>query len=412
MSGAIQSVYCSWFLRAGDVPKANQRLTIVDGVLQEVIDVPADERSMIQPMAVLPGLVNAHTHLEFSHLSDPLQPPNPFPDWIKSVVQYRQQDLATDTAITSAVCTGFAESRSAGTSIVGEICTSATGQRALQTAVEIGAGQPSAVCFRELIGFTENRIPELKHLADEFVSSFEDSAAETSSRVLPGLSPHAPYSVHPDVVAHVCAESKQRQFPVAMHLAETIDEIQFVESSSGRFVDFLANLGLWQPKSLAEISGIADYLTLLRTCSHALAIHGNYLRPADIKLLGNSPNVTSVYCVRTHEWFGHSVHPWQQIEEAGGSVILGTDSRASNPDLSVWKELQRFCQLFPSQSMIKRLPMISTDAASAVGLHAEDFNLTVGKPVRATCVEVDAATESLLESSLLKATTVQVLEVD
>lgn len=404
-----RTIHCAWLIRCGEAPKADQKLTISDGLLQEIVDVPPDERSLIRPIAILPGLVNAHTHLEFSNLTTPLPPPRPFPDWIGSVVQHRREHLADDAAIQAAVSAGLQECRAGGTSVIGEICTSDAGQATLQNAIGFGEASDAgllAVCFRELIGFTSNRIAKLQRQADQFLSSF-DMPDEPSRTVLPGLSPHAPYSVHPDVVSHTCQLAKQHNIPVAMHLAETRDELHFVESNSGRFVDFLDRLGLWQPESLNGISGLSDYLAMLSECPNALAVHGNYFNSSDIELLSRSPNVTTVYCVRTHEWFGHSRHPWQQIEAAGGRVILGTDSRASNPDLSILKELQRFCQLNPAESLIERLPMISTNSAAALSLDSSTVNLCIEQPFRATCVEIEATTETNLETALMQAVSVE-----
>ena len=399
-------LHCAWLIRCGQTVKANQRLTVVDGILQEVIDVPSDERSLIRPVALLPALVNAHTHLEFSDLPSPLTPPYPFPDWIRSVVKYRGIDLGEESQIQHAVNSGVAESLRLGTSIVGEVCTSDVGRTALTDALS-GSGDQAiqAICFRELLGFTSNRIADQQAAADAFVATFPDFSLENqiaNPSVTAGLSPHAPYSVHPEIVQYSCELAQTSGLPLAMHLAETKDEVQFIESQTGRFVDFLDGFKLWQPESLHGITCLSDYLAMIRQVDHALAIHGNYFNQQDIQLLGDCSNVTTVYCVRTHRWFGHSNHPWKQIESAGGKVILGTDSRASNPDLSIWKELQTFCRLHPDESLVNRLPMITTHAASAIGRSAESVNLKVGLPFKATVVKTLAESESELDRSLVQ----------
>ncbi|MEP3481994.1 MAG: amidohydrolase family protein [Fuerstiella sp.] len=411
MSDNSYVLHCAWLIRCGQTVKANQRLTVVDGILQEVIDVPADERALIRPVALLPALVNAHTHLEFSNLPAPLTPPSPFPDWIRSVVKYRGTDLGEEQQIQNAVNSGVAESLRLGTSIVGEICTSDTARISLTDALAARGDQQfnkqnmEAICFRELLGFTANRIADQQAVAAAFVEAFRQSRLEgqiAKPAVTAGLSPHAPYSVHPEIVQYSCELAQRSKLPVAMHLAETRDEVQFIESQTGRFVEFLDGINLWQPESLQGINCLSDYLAMIRQVDHALAIHGNYWNQQDLQLLGDCPNITTVYCVRTHRWFGHSNHPWKQIESAGGKLILGTDSRASNPDLSIWKELQTFCQLHPDESLVDRLPMVSTHAASAIGLSAESVNLKVGQPFKATVVTTPAESESTLDQSLVK----------
>ena len=402
MSDKIDVVHCAWLVRCGQDIQANQRLTIVNGILQEICDVPADEQSLVQPITVLPALVNAHTHLEFSNLQAPLPPPSPFPDWIRSVVKYRQAGLTKPSRIQEAVVSGYTECQTTGTSVIGEICTSDAGRDAMIRAVaDAGRGATSSVCFRELLGFTAGRVAQQQQIADDFVSRWQRSKA-TCADVVAGLSPHAPYSVHPDIVLHACELSKKHDLPIAMHLAETKDEVELIESKQGRFVDFLDSLRLWQVETLAGISKIADYLAMLKTASSALAIHANYLDDTDVRLLAESANITTVYCVRTHQWFGHTKHPWQQIEAAGGRVILGTDSRASNSDLSIWKELQTFCRLNQNESIIKRLPMISTHAAQALGLNPASVNLEIGTRFRAAVAHTPVTMPSQLESSLMQ----------
>lgn len=404
MSDSLQTLHCAWLVRCGKAPLADQKIVVENGHLVDTCDCPADERSALRPIALLPALVNPHAHLEFSSLTEPLPPPSPFPDWIKSVVHYRRSQMESERNLAESIHRGLNECVDSGTSVIGEICTSDEGAHQLSQALKSQPASTISVCFRELLGFTQNRISEQDMVAEKFVDSFE--SLSDSPSIIAALSPHAPYSVHPEIVQHASQLACQNDLPIAMHLAETQDEIQFLETRSGRFVEFLDALGLWQPESLSGIAGIADYLQMIKECPHALAIHGNYFNEADIRLLGSSPNITTVYCVRTHRWFGHENHPWRRIEEAGGNVILGTDSRASNPDLSIWKELQAFCQ-HSNQSILQRLPMISTKAASALGMDPESVNLQIGRPFCGSVIQVNAESESALLAALLMSDNIQ-----
>src|SRR5690606_23901877 len=102
----------------------------------------------------------------------------------------------------------------------------------------------------------------------------------------------------------------------------------------------LKDLGLWRPDLIPQSDDWRPYLEPLSTAPRALVIHGNFLEAADLDFLAGQPQMSVVYCPRTHHHFGHSPHPWKRMREQGIRVVLGTDSRASNPDLSLFRELQ------------------------------------------------------------------------
>ena len=84
IANSVTDVYrFAWLITPGEQPVPNVRIAVLNGTIAEIGDVPPDERSLIQPLALLPRFVNAHTHLEFSKLDEPIAPANPFPDWIR-----------------------------------------------------------------------------------------------------------------------------------------------------------------------------------------------------------------------------------------------------------------------------------------------------------------------------------------
>src|SRR5690606_30197764 len=72
----------------------------------------------------------------------------------------------------------------------------------------------------------------------------------------------------------------------------------------------------------------------------ALVVHGNDLKPAELDFIDQHRTLTVVYCPRTHAFFNQPRHPFDVLLRRGAAVALGTDSRASNPDLSVWNEVR------------------------------------------------------------------------
>ena len=155
---------------------------------------------------------------------------------------------------------------------------------------------------------------------------------------------------------------RSQSIPVAIHLGETKEELELLHAGSGEFKTFLQNMDLWDPEVLPHGTTILHYLQQLSTLPRSLAVHCNYLTDKEIRFLGEHPQIAVVYCPRTHHYFGHDPHPWQKIQAAGGTVVLGTDGRSSNPDLSIWKELQHVATISPQAAFEKLLPMCTTSS--------------------------------------------------
>ncbi len=317
-------------------------------------------------VAILPGLVNAHTHLEFSDLAMPLgRPGMALVDWIREVIAFRR-DSARNAL--GAVRRGLEESLRCGTTTLGEI---AQPNWSSEPFVEAGL---RAVIFLELIAPTPDRAEAamdsaLRHL----------DAAGLSGALHPGLSPHAPYSVHPTLLRRVIDLSRVRRAPVAFHLAESHDELEFLRWGSGTLRDLLRDLRItdalafWQGRPL-------DCLFELAPVHRALVIHGNYLDDEEIAFVArHRGDMSIVYCPRTHAYFGHKTYPLETMLAAGATVALGTDSRASSPDLSVLGEMRFVAKRHPYVPLSTVLRMGTLNGARALGLDVEVGSLEPGK---------------------------------
>jgi aminodeoxyfutalosine deaminase len=321
-------------------------------------------------VALLPGLVNAHTHLEFSLMRQPLGRPGiTFADWVRLVIDFRRQFGVGNQS--PARLAGLAESRSAGVAAIGEIATADWPET-----VPAPLDELQVVVFRELLGLAGERIESLMRLAEKHT---ETGPARRPPH-LAGLSPHAPYTVHPQVIKRACELSAEKRLPVAMHLAETREELDLLASHSGPLVSLLKSLGAWQPDALPRGRRPLEYLRKLATAHRALAIHGNYLQADEIELLAaHRDRMSVVYCPRTHAYFGHEPYPLAEMLAAGVRVAVGTDSRASNPDLDLWQELRHIAQRHPQVSPGEILRMGTLAGAEALGLAGKLGSISVGK---------------------------------
>jgi cytosine/adenosine deaminase-related metal-dependent hydrolase len=337
-------------LERGCVTVAGERITAVQPHGGRTADVDLGNA------AVLPGLVNAHTHLDLTGLRGLAPPSADFTGWLRQVIAHRRQ--RSPEQVRADVSAGLAECLRYGTTLVGDI----TGDG---RSWEVLAGAPvRAVVFRELLGLPEERAARAWSDAVQWLGAHPATAT-----CRPGLSPHAPYSVRASLFPAAAAAG----VPVAVHLAETAAEQQLLALRTGPFVPFLTELGVWTPEGLAEDAG-----HVLRLCSGTapvLFVHCNHL-PPDAPIPGNG---SIVYCPRTHAAFGHPPHPFRDFLGRGVRVTLGTDSLASNPNLDVLAEARFLHRHYPELAGTVLLRLATLSAAEALGWQHETGSLTPGK---------------------------------
>ncbi len=329
----------------------------------------------LENSAIVPGLVNAHTHLEFSQLAAPLGHAGmALPDWILLVIHWRRNER---TLVEEAVSAGLAESAHCGTTTIGEIATIGWSPAPWE------AAGIRAVVFRELLGFSPETVAARLAVARDFLKLLARQA-----RCLPGLSPHAPYSVHPELLRGAVRLAREVNVPVAMHLAESAEELELLSSGSGKFQKLLADLGMWQADTLPRSLRPLDYLRELSAAPRAVVVHGNYLDDEEMDFLAaQAGRMGLVYCPRTHVYFRHAPYPLAKLLSRGVTVGLGTDSRASNPDLNLWEEM-RFVAQQDVVPPAKVLEMGTLGGARVLGLDAELGTLTAGKRADMCAVEL------------------------
>lgn len=396
------------------------QILVFDNRIVEVV-----EHSQIVPdlhlsgKTLLPGLINSHTHLEFSDLTEPFQASGSFPEWISTVVQHRRrqaQSLSSDQLKHQRqenLLRGMIECAQSGTSVLVDI---ATEPWQLDEAVKLirnldehstapsreglnEAGQdtddlvlPAVIALPEMIGLDQSRFSHTLQWAQSLVESF--SKATLDDRVLSvGYSPHAPYSVlHPQGLEHF--KLLDRSLPVAMHVAESLDELEWAEHGSGSFRDVYQRIGLPTDSPRMQIDQAID---LLAEFERPLLIHGNYLTQQQLDRIAQS-RIAIVYCPRTHQHFRHQPYPLDMILERGIPLLLGTDSRASNPDLNIWEECRTACQLHPNWAPEQILAAVTTLPSQQFGTQNDFGSLAMGRklPINVVPTPAGANQETLL----------------
>jgi cytosine/adenosine deaminase-related metal-dependent hydrolase len=302
---------------------------------------------------LLPGLVNAHCHLELSHLSGRVDPGRGFVAWIEDVVASRGQAAEDDVRSATAAAIRFLEER--GTVAVGDV-SNALGHLDL-----LAASRLSAVVFLELLGWDPGKADAVVGWADERVAA-----------VAPGLRPgvevrlaaHAPHSVSPALLRRLV----ERGGPAAIHLAESADEAGFLANGSGEWPAFLERRGLGHVPFLPPAESPVRYADRLGALHPRLvAAHGVDVDAADREILARR-GVSVVLCPRSNRSLGVGTADAPALAAAGVRLALGTDSLASVETLDVLDDAVQLHRQFPGLDPAAIVRMATLGGAEALGL--------------------------------------------
>jgi cytosine/adenosine deaminase-related metal-dependent hydrolase len=355
----------------------NRRITRV-GAPGEPL--PAASAQELGCVAILPGLVNAHTHLELSWLRGRVPPAASFVEWIKQLFLSRgdQIERADDQSVIEAALVAGREARAAGTIAVADISNS------LATIGPIRDAGLTGLVFHELLGFnlTDGRsIDDTRHHRDI-------AAALAPEYVRVSLAPHAPYSVSPELFRAIRAEIRRSRVPISsVHLGESPGETEFLRDGSGPWPGFLRMVGSHRDDWQAPGLGPVEYLDSLGVLdADTLVVHGVQLDDASLARLA-AIGCTLVTCPRSNQWVGVGAPPVARFYASGVKVALGTDSLASVEDLNPFSELKTMRWLAPAVPARQLLESATLTGARALGLGDELGSIEPGK--RAALIAVD-----------------------
>ena len=335
MSGRPFTLRARWVFPVAGEPIRDGKVVVAEG---RIVHVGGDRGAVgtvvdLGDVAIVPGFVNAHTHLELAAIPPPDGGhPEDEIDWLARVVAGRRDGSATPGPAT--IAANVAVSVAGGVTAVADTSTVGQSWEAIASAPLRG------IVFAEIIGLNRMRGVQTSEAAFEWLALVRDD--DPGRKVRPGLSPHAPYSTA-GWLYHRAAGTK---LPLSTHLAELPEEAELLESRSGRLRRFLEDLGAWDDDWEPIGPRPAHYIRRgdLRRSDWIVA-HGNYIDPSEFWQLrpGAAPEgqrVAIAYCPRTHARFGHAAHPFRAMLERGIIVCLGTDSLASSPSLSILDEIR------------------------------------------------------------------------
>lgn len=393
------AVRARWVVPVTSPPIENGLVTISAGKIERI---EANASSVKDELdlgnnILLPGLVNSHCHLEFSDLKRPLGKPGiKFTDWIPLVVKER---ISNDPEFSksAAIKMGIRESVDSGVAYIGEITTAPTDVN------DYHIDSIRTIVFHELLGRNDNQRAEKLRQFDATRLEFESSSIDF------GISPHAPYSVGPLLFEDILAQAQVHQLPLAMHLAESKEELELLANVDGPFAELLQRLNAWHPETYQAGKRPLDYLKALSNHPRSLIVHGNYLDEEEIDFVADS-DMSIAYCPRTHAYFDHDEYPLKDLLARKINVCLGTDSRASNPDLSLLGEMKEVKRCFPDLDGESIVRLATHSGAVALGIDNRCGAIEKGKDAALSVALTTVNNASDPFNAILKSGSIQPLE--
>jgi aminodeoxyfutalosine deaminase len=345
-------------------PIENGAVRVIDGRIVDVgnfADVGSanDEIVDLGDYVLLPGLINAHCHLDYTCLRGKIPPQKSFTNWIRTINAEKGELTAEDYV--RSINAGFVQAQQFGTTTIANLTAFPELIAKIKPPIRTW-------WFAELIDVRE---PDR---ANEIVESATDSLKRTENW---GLAPHAPFTASENL-SRDCQEIALREnILLATHLAESHEEMEMFRDASGPLFEFLQSLGRsmddcgkYTPAEifLHRLEGSPrDPSTSLGLTARWIIAHLNELSESDFNLLREIRHRFSIaHCPRSHAYFGHAPFRFERLQELGFNVCLGTDSLASNDDLSLFAEMRAFQKEFPKVPPERILEMATINPARAL----------------------------------------------
>ena len=333
---------------------------------------------------LLPGLINAHCHLDYTDMAGLIPAQKRFADWIKAIVALKGSWGYSE----------FAQSWVHGARML--LASGVTTVADVEAVPELlpdawQLGPLRVISFREMISLKWDADAERRFDA-------QVEAWAHLPHVCAGLSPHAPYTTTPDLLRRAAAVSREKQWLLMTHLAESEEELRMFRDSAGPLFDWLAPQRTAPPRRCTPVEYAEDcgYLG-----DNLLAVHANYLEGNDVPTLARH-NVSIVHCPRSHAYFGHRRFAYQELARAGLNICLGTDSLASVRKtrnqpvrLSLFDEMRTFARLHPDVEPLGILEMATLNGARALKQPGRLGELTPGAKADLIAIPCDGIEAAL-----------------
>jgi cytosine/adenosine deaminase-related metal-dependent hydrolase len=333
----------------GAVAVSGDRIVDV-GKFDDVKTRNAGEVIDLGEQALLPGLINGHCHLDYTALRGKIPPQKSFADWIRAINAEKAKFSPKDYL--ASINEGFAEAKRFGTTTIANLT-------AFPELIPQISEPIRTWWFAELINVrAPERASEIVDLAIESLKSAQNW----------GLAPHALFTASKDLYRRCGEIARLENILLATHLAESREEMEMFRDGKGRLYEFLKSIG----RPMNDCGSITPLELFLGTTDNRalpdwIVAHLNELTESDFDLLERSNRQFHVvHSPRSHHYFGHSRFPFEQLRALGFNICLGTDSLASNKNLSLFAEMRAFQRSESGISPDEILNMVTVNPAMAL----------------------------------------------
>jgi aminodeoxyfutalosine deaminase len=360
-----------WVIPIGQPPIADGAIALDDRDVVRLVGTRAEVRAKVRAEfgaareeraegALVPGLVNAHCHLELSALEGAIDGGEGLIPWVRAL-----SPLAA--ALPPALRRTAARAAARGAAHLGTAAIGDVGNT-LEGAAAIGEAGIGGVLFHELLGSREAATGDA--LADA-AREREAAADHWPGAVAYVPAPHAPYSAGPELLRRIFSAAAATGRSTSIHVAEDPDEVALLADGTGRWPEFLTGIGV-DPASRSPGRSPLAYLSELGAFDGSappVLVHMVHASDGD-RRIARAARATVALCPRSNLHIGGRLANVPALIEDGIPLAIGTDSLASAPDLSLWGEMATLAAHFPAVPSARWLEAATAGGAHAIGMSA------------------------------------------
>jgi cytosine/adenosine deaminase-related metal-dependent hydrolase len=389
MVGLIRIVSADWIFPPGKAPVKDGALLLDGEVIIEVgtrrkllKEVEGAEELHLEKSALLPGLINSHTHLELSSIGR-IAAENGFAGWVRELLE--RKTALTEEEILTGADKAIIEMLAMGTAYVADVSSG------FLTAVPLIRAGYAATIFREFLGLSSDAGAEFDRMAGLFQTDSLEGV-----RILPSC--HAPYSTSGELFRSVGAWSSKNACPTMVHVAESRDEVELLTEGGGGFVDLLKDRDI--EASLIPVPKLAPVKYLDRLgflTEHTIAVHLVEANEEDFALL-EKKGVKPCLCPTSNLHLTGKLPAVQAMLETGLKPCLGTDGAVSGASFNLFKEMAALLDAGIDADAV--LAMATKNGAEALGLGLDFGRLEEGGAPALLNVACEGKFEDPLEDAI------------
>ena len=342
------------------------------GVVEAIVPaVEAGEGVEILEGILCPGFINAHCHIELSHLKRKVPQHTGLVDFVQAVMTERD---APDEEKQQAMQDAEEELYNSGTVAIGDICNT-TDSIPLKASSKLYWHN-----FIEISGFVDAAAQKRFDLANDILKTFRNHLSSAICH-LSSLSPHAPYSVSKKLF-ELINEATAGQL-ISIHNQEAAAENELYQNKSGKFLELYKNFGIdissFEP---TERNSFPSWNPYFNKQQKIISVHNTFIDNEDLnnsKFKIQNSKFHFCLCPNANLYIENTLPPVNMLLEAGCNIILGTDSYASNTQLNIFEEINTLQKHFPGIPLQTMLQWATLNGAMALGIEEKFGSFEKGK---------------------------------